>query len=532
MSIAPPSSSATTADALIWLGAAELARRIGAGEVSSLEVVEAHCRRIEAVNGRLNAVVIPLLDQARQEAARVDEARARGEALGPLAGVPMTIKECYHIAGTASTIGIDGFQPASSIREDSILVQRLRSAGAIVLGKTNIPQLMVMHETDNPVYGRTNNPWNVERGSGGSSGGEAAIIAAGGSPLGLGNDLGGSIRQPSHSCGVCGIKPTSRRLTCFDTAHTFRGMEAFSEQAGPMARSVDDLTLALRVLAAPGLERVDPSMAPVPLGDPAAVRLDQLRVAYWEDDGFFRPAPAVRRAVREAAEMLRGQGVAVEPFPIAGTERAITLYFRLLSADGGADLKRLLGGSRRDWRVKKLLLLGVIPPALRPLVGGVLRTAGQRKLGHIIASTGRLSADRYWQTIYELRGWVRQFLTRLEQGKLDAVLCPPHALPALRHGATDYLASAASYCMVGNLLQWPAGVVPVTRVRPDEESDRPASGDLVEKAARETERGSAGLPVGVQVAARHWREDIVLALMKAIELAAKSRADFPARPPL
>ncbi len=512
------------------MGAAELAQRIAAGEVSSAEVVEAHCRRIEAVNGRLNAMVIPLLDQARREARRVDETRARGEALGPLAGVPVTIKECYHIAGTASTIGIDGFQPAASVREDSVLVARLKQAGAVVLGKTNIPQLMVMHETDNPVYGRTNNPWNLDRGSGGSSGGEAAIIAAGGSALGLGNDLGGSIRQPAHSCGICGIKPTSRRLTCYDTAHNFRGMEAFSEQAGPMARHVDDLTLALKVLAAPGLERFDPLMAPVPLGDPAAVRLDQLRVAYWEDDGFFRPAPAVRRAVREAAEMLRGQGVAVEPLPVAHVDRAMALYFQLVSADAGADLKRLLGSSRRDWRIKKLLLLGFIPPAVRPLVGSVLRVAGQRRLGGIIANTGRQSADKYWRTVYELRQWVRDFLTRLDQGRFDAVLCPPHALPAMRHGATDYLASAASYCMVGNLIQWPAGVVPVTRVRADEESDRSASGDLVEKAAKETERGSAGLPVGVQVAARHWREDIVLALMKAIETAARRNEDYPARP--
>lgn len=520
------------AEEMLWLGAAELARRIAAGDVSATEATEAHCRRIEAVNGRINAVVIPLMDEARREAQAVDAARRRGEELGPLAGVPLTIKECYHIAGTASTIGIDGHEPAASIRQDSVLVARLRAAGGVVLGKTNVPQLMVMHETDNPVYGRTNNPWNLERGCGGSSGGEAAIVAAGGSALGLGNDLGGSIRQPAHSCGICGIKPTSRRLTCFDTAKNFRGMEAFLEQAGPLARNVEDLQLALKVLAAPGLERVDPAMAPVPLGDPAAVRIDALRVAYWEDDGFFRPAPAVRRAVREAAGMLKSQGAAVEPLAPPPMGEAVALYLRLLSADGGADLRRLLGRSRRDWRVKKLLALGIVPPRLRPALAAVLRGVGQRKLGDIIACTGAMSADRYWQLVAELRRWVQRFLGQLDAGRFDAVLCPPHALPALRHGATDYLATAASYCMMSNLMEWPAGVVPVTRVRADEESDRPASSDLVDKAARETERGSAGLPVGVQVAARHWREDVVLALLAAIERQARTRDDFPARPGL
>jgi fatty acid amide hydrolase len=147
-----------------------------------------------------------------------------------------------------------------------VLVARLRQAVAIILGKTNLPQMMIMNETDSPVYGRANNPWNVDRSPGGSSGGEAAIIAAGGSPLGLANDLGGSIRQPAHSCGIAGLKPTTRRLTCAGSLKNFHGMEAFLEQAGPLARRVEDLELAMQVLAAPGLEREDCQVAPVPLG--------------------------------------------------------------------------------------------------------------------------------------------------------------------------------------------------------------------------------------------------------------------------
>ncbi len=190
--------------------AAQIARRVARREVSALEVVQAHIARIEAVNGRLNAVVVPRFDEARTEAAAADDRLARGEPIGPLHGVPITVKECFHLAGTPASIGLARRQHELSA-DDGLLVARLRKAGAIVLGKTNLPQLMIWHESDNPVYGRTNNPWDLGRTPGGSTGGEAAIIAARGSPLGLGNDLGGSIRVPCHFCGIHGFKPTSLR---------------------------------------------------------------------------------------------------------------------------------------------------------------------------------------------------------------------------------------------------------------------------------------------------------------------------------
>ena len=161
-----------------------------------------------------------------------------------------------------------------------------------MLGKTNLPQLMLLHESDNPVYGRTNNPWNVERGPGGSSGGEAAIIAAGGSPLGLANDIGGSIRHPAHSCGICGIKPTTLRLTNAGVRDNLRGMEAIRPATRALARTVDDLYLALRVLTTLDENEIDPQIAPVPLGDPAQVSIEGLRVGIWTDDGYFPASPA------------------------------------------------------------------------------------------------------------------------------------------------------------------------------------------------------------------------------------------------
>jgi len=243
--------TASRQEGLAGRGASELARLIRGGDVSARDVVEAHIRRIEDVDARLNAVVARRFEEALAEATRADDARARGEVLGPLHGVPVTIKDQFLVAGMPTTFGLP---PRASHRADGDgpLVARLRQAGAIVLGKTNVSQLLFYHESDNPVYGRTNNPWNLDRTPGGSSGGEGAIVAAGGSALGLGSDLGGSIRIPAHFCGIAGLKPSSRRLSLLDTpAGIFFEQDVIGYQPGPLARTVADLALAMSVLAGP-----------------------------------------------------------------------------------------------------------------------------------------------------------------------------------------------------------------------------------------------------------------------------------------
>ena len=184
--------SLTVNDQITSLDANELADRIANRQLSSREVVDAHITRIEEVNPRLNAIVVRLFEQARADADAADESIRLGAAVGPLHGVPITVKEMYHVAGTPTTAGVTHLA-TSNASQDAVLVARLRRAGAIILGKTNVAQLGLMLESDNPLYGRTNNPWNLERSPSGSSGGEAAIIAAGGSPLGFGSDTAGSI---------------------------------------------------------------------------------------------------------------------------------------------------------------------------------------------------------------------------------------------------------------------------------------------------------------------------------------------------
>jgi fatty acid amide hydrolase len=512
-------------------GAAEIARRIAGREISSREVVAAFIERIEAVDGKLNAVVVRRFDDARREAAAADERIARGEPIGPLHGVPITVKECFHVAGTQATIGLTTRRDELSA-EDGLLIGRLKRAGAIILGKTNVPQLMTWYECDNPVYGRTNNPWDLARGPGGSTGGEAAIVAARGSPLGVGNDLGGSIRVPCHFCGVHGFKATSYRLPRAGAVQTQRGLEAMVTQAGPISRHVEDLWLTLKVLADSSDGYVGGDVAPGPLPDPAAIDVSRLRIAMMTDDGVLAASAALQRAVREAADALAARGATIVPFEENGqrlfsTAESFDIYCGLVGADGGADARRLAKGSKLDWRVGRLLWIAGLRPQARLAVANGLRLAGQRWMARLVSIARPLSADLYRQLSYKKQHFVRGAIDRLVKERIDAILCPPHALPATQHIKGFDLLAAASYSMLFNLLGFPAGVVAATRVRPGEDRGRRVTRDHVERRAVLVDRGSVGLPVGVQVAALPWREDVVLAVMGALESHFSTESDYP-----
>lgn len=524
-------------------GAAELARAIAAGELSSSEAVAAHIDRIEEVDPRLNAVVVPRFEEARHEAAEADaklvEARRSGAAPGPLHGVPITVKESFHLAGTPSTGGVPARRSHRAAR-DAPLVALLREAGAVVLGKTNVPELLLYLEADNPLYGRTLHPEREDRAPGGSSGGEGAIVAAGGSPLGLGTDLGGSVRIPAHVCGIHGLKPTSGRLTMAGTfdATLFPGQRAVLGVPGPLARRVEDLTLAMEVLLADGRRSVDSRFPWASLGDPAAVRAEGLRVAWYEDDEYLRPAPALRRVVREAAVAFEERGAVVERWRPPDVRRAMDLYFALLSADGGAWSRDLLRSEgRHDRRVRDPGRIARLPGVVRSLLGGVMPLVGQRRLAERFRSVGACSSAALWRLVDELDGYRERFLDglgwsrpdRTDARGYDLLLCPPSAHPALTHGASYYLTGVSSYSILYNALGLPAGVVAAGRVAEGEECDRPPTRDVVETTARRVEEGSAGLPVGVQVVAPPWREDLVLAGMAALEKSFSGRPAYPIR---
>jgi amidase len=448
------------------LSATELARAIRDKRVSSLEVVEAHLKRIEEVNGRLNAVVQLLADSARKAAGNADAAIARGEIIGPLHGVPFTVKDALEVEGVISTGGTKG--RASFVPDrDAPVVARLRGAGAILIGKTNVPEISFGLECSNLVYGRTNNPWDLERTPGGSSGGEAAIIAAGGSPLGLGSDAGGSIRWPAHCCGIAGIKPTSGRVPRTGHWPPFGGVFAAVTQIGPMARSVDDLVLTLPILA--GMDWVDPTVVPIPLGDPDQVDLKEVRVAFHADNGVATPTPETMDAVRSAAALLEGSVKSIEEGCPRAIEQASQLHMELHGADGGESARGILKSAGTD--------------EMDPFL--------QKRLE--LAAPHRMTTTQFLETVVRWEAYRSEMLSFMEDH--DVILGPASAHPASLHGRSmDYFPGGFSYSHAYNVAGWPAVVI----------------------------RGGTspeGLPIGIQVVSRPWREDLALAVARFLEKA-------------
>lgn len=516
----------TTHEALASLPAMELAAMIASGDISSVEAVEAHIERIERVNPALNAVVVKRYDAARAEAQEADKRRARGEVSGPLHGVPITIKESLDLEGTPSTFGL---QSRANIlaNQDDLYVARIREAGAIILGKTNVAQLLFYIESDNPVYGRTNNPWNRDRSPGGSSGGQAAIIAAGGSPMGLGTDIGGSIRVPSTFCGIAGFKPTAGRTADAGRYSIPFGQRAIVSQVGVLARQVADVALGLEIINGGRNPAAEP---PKSLGDPGTVDVSGLRVAYYTDDGTFKVAPAVRRAVMEAAGILRSCGAQVTEWSPPGVSQAVDIFLGIMSSDGARGIKQMLGRDKRDPRIATLAFFAGRSRPTLAVLGGLLRMSGQPSLAGSIRTFGHRDTLHYWQLAEAQMEYQRRFAEALDHadgGPFDVILCPACALPALTHGSSRDLLLAGGYTALYNVLGYPTGIVPFTRVRSEEEVGRAPSRDVVEQAARKVELGSAGLPVGVQVVARPWREHVALAAMRAIEEVACKGEDYP-----
>src|SRR5579883_566562 len=393
------------------------------GEVSAREVLRAHLERIEQVEPRLHAFTEVLREQALEQAEASDSRRSRGESRGPLDGVPVTVKECFDVAGRSTTLGIPSWRGRVA-QDDAAIVAALRGAGAVVLGRTNLSQTMLFVEARNPIYGQTANPWSLAHSPGGSSGGEAAAIASGMSPLGVGTDIGGSVRTPAHFCGIAAIKPTLDRLPMRGYRTVNAGQETVRATAGPLARTVADLGLFLRALDPPSTSALDSLVPPVPWGEAGDVELAGLRVGAYADDGLLPASPSLARAVERAAAALASRGCEIRPFQPPDVPALIRDYVGALSADGGAGMRAALSGGEVDPSMDLLLRAASVPPSVRRLASRAARAVGQLGVALLLDGVGENRVTDLWRVTARLRAYRAAFLAEMARQGLDALVCP------------------------------------------------------------------------------------------------------------
>jgi Asp-tRNA(Asn)/Glu-tRNA(Gln) amidotransferase A subunit family amidase len=452
------------------LPAVELLSMLRRGQISPLELAREYIEQIERLNPQLNALVDFDAERVREQARALENSTG---ARGPLFGLPMTIKSSIATAGYRCELGSllhRGHIP----HENATVVDRLKQAGALILGTTNCPEFLMAYETDNRLYGRT------ERTAGGSSGGESAAVAAGLCAAGLGSDSGGSVREPAHFTGICSLKPTPGRIPGRGHLAAGDGPFAILGAVGPMARTVRDLTLLFITLS--GQDPLDPVSAPVGLRNESLTDLRRVSIGYFEDDGLTPVSPETRQAVRDAARTLQEQGFHVRPFRPHALEEARQLWWKFF-VRGGAMLLDPLVRERQSELSPTFLDFLSIAHREPPLSTHELLLA--------------------WMDCDYVR---RKLLAEMES--FPILLCPVCAIPAFRHGErswevegqrVEYL-DAMRYTQWFNLLGAPAAVVPVGR-------------------------SPEGLPIGVQIAGRPFEDERVLGIAAAVE------ASFGYKPP-
>lgn len=455
---------------LTSLSARQIAEQIRKRELSPVEVVQAHLTRIERINPKINAFVQTDAEGALAQAREAEGSASRNSQLGRLHGVPISMKSSIDVTGMPCEAGTK-LRSGHTATADAPLVQRLRNAGAIVLGVTNTPELLMAWETDNLLYGRTNNPWDLSRTAGGSSGGEAAAIASGCSAGGVGSDGGGSIRVPAHFCGICGLKPTPGRIPATGHFPQSVGPFALLGVVGPMARTISDLKAFFEVMLGPDFG--DPSFAPVPLRWPTD-RQRNFRVGFFEDDSRTPVTAETRAAVRHAADALHRAGCEVESFRPEGLQEAQQLWWKFFGVAGGMLLGPMTEGRERE-----------LSPILKEFNAWVAR-------------------ERPHTAETLLDAWIQRDLLRMkifaQMKQFDALLCPVASIPAFLHGERSWQIDGAkveyldawSYCEWFNLLGMPAVSVPVSH-------------------------SAEGLPIGVQIIGRPWEEELILTVAELLE---------------
>ncbi len=457
---------------LLTVSARELARRIRGREVSSCEVVRTHIERVAAVNPTINAVVAERFDAALREAAAADRTLARGADVGPLHGVPFTAKEVFALTGMPQTGGLVARKDHIAT-QDATAIARLRAAGAIPLGVTNTSELAMWLETNNRLYGRTKNPHDPKRIAGGSSGGEGAIVAAGGSPFGLAADFAGSIRLPAFFNGVFGHKPTGGLVPSTGQFPQATGAAARYQTTGPITRRAEDLMPLLKILAGP--DGLDTSCRPCEIGDPEAVVLDRLQILLIEDNGTHAVHAELKQACRRAAHALGGSLRTLE-LPLL--KKSFAIWSSAVVSAQGESFRSLLGySSNTPLFIEFLKWIFDRSQHTFPALGLATLETGMKQRKH----------DRCLRMAGELKDQLQK-----ELGANGILIYPSYTQTAPPHSVPIFSRFNWVYTAIFNVLELPVTQVPMGL-------------------------SFNGLPLGVQIAAGIGKDHLTIAAALELE---------------
>ncbi|NWR62750.1 FAAH1 hydrolase, partial [Bucorvus abyssinicus] len=514
--------SSVQMDAILSLSLLELTGKLQEGSLSPKTVLYTYLEKALEVTQQTNCLrhFIPECEEQLQEIQRQREK-------GLLYGTPVSIKDHIGHKGHLLTCGLVQCLD-TPVQEDSVLVKVLKKQGAIPFAMTNVPQSLFNYDCGNPIFGQTLNPFNHQKSPGGSSGGEGALIAGGGSILGIGSDVGGSIRLPSSFCGLCGLKPTAERLSVCHTYLLHVGVCSHPTPVpcalGPMARDVDSLALCMKALLCQEMFQLDPTVPPIPFDEEVYSSSAPLRVGYYDTDGYFLLPPCIRRAVSEVRGALQAAGHELVPFSPPRIHYVMTeLFLKTFFADGGRAWLDVFTGGIVDPGLKPQVNCCKIPRLGKKLLALILKPL-QLLLLLKLKNTATISTCRsvkeMWNHHHQIEVYRTEFITRWRELQLDVVLCPVLG-PAFTTGYPGKLLTAISSTMLYNVLNFPAGVVPVSTVTEADEEElklhRGFCDDPWDWTLKQAVAGAVGLPVAVQCVALPWREELCLRLMKEVE---------------
>nr|XP_013798998.1 PREDICTED: vitamin D3 hydroxylase-associated protein-like [Apteryx mantelli mantelli] len=513
-------SHAQTA-AILSLPLVELAGRLREGSLSPETVLYTYVEKALEVTQQTNCLrhFIPECEEQLQEIQRRKEK-------GLLYGIPISIKDHIGHKGHLSTCGLVQFLN-TPVQEDSVLVKVLKRQGAIPFALTNVSQSLFSYDCSNAIFGQTLNPFNHKKSPGGSSGGEGALIAGGGSILGIGSDIGGSIRLPSSFCGLCGLKPTSERLSLSGASGPIDGILSVPCALGPMARDVDSLALCMKALLCEEMFQLDPTVPPIPFNEEVYSSSAPLRIGYYDTDGYFPLPPCMRRAVHETRDALRAAGHELVPFAPPRIHYVMTeLFLKTFFADGGRAFLDLFAGNIVDSGLKPQVNCYKIPTLWKKLLALILKPLFPRLADYLSALCGMRSVNKMWKHQHQIMVYRTEFINKWRELRLHVMLCPVLG-PAFTTGYPGKLLTAISSTMLYNVLNFPAGVVPVSTVtEADEEELKLYQGycdDPWDRTLKQAVEGAVGLPVAVQCVALPWQEELCLRFMKEVETLSREK---------